>query len=381
MFKPPKIFSQFATILHLPNIRLLSPKIPRMKYTKILMISGGLFLAVFSSCSKDDQPTKEETITLPSTLTLNYGEEKDLDIPANVSANATLDFSANENIQIDNTSKLNDKLAQAITIDKAQGKLKVNSALIYPNNTNHVTTGRKLPENYKITFVSGTNKQTIAITVAAPKYTFKGLDTAAAIPYAYVLYNETGASFEMETGFSLTGTSWYLDSKGADSVISISDNKVQFKANAGDPAKKKEQTYNVMTAVTKDGYVIASRQLRVIFIPQIKFFYGTYYPDLDMTIVTNQVYIALSNAYVSPAPTLYPENYKSTFSIVGVEKDGVAFDNKDGILTINETTGAITVKKNTTLTEGSYKLTVKAVTTTGLDFSATMTLIMSKLEE
>jgi hypothetical protein len=196
------------------------------------------------------------------------------------------------------------------------------------------------------------------------------------------MYSDAGATFELEApSSSMDGATWNLDPKMAASVVSLNGNKVQFKAGAGDPSKKSEQAYDLASTLKKDGFDVASRQFSVIFIPQIKFFYGTYYPEYDLTVLLNQLYIALSNAYVSSAPTLYPDRYKSAFTLTAIEKDGKAFDNKDGILSVDEKTGVIRVQKNTTLTVGSYKLTVKAITTTGLEFSATMTLNMSKLED
>lgn len=364
-----------------------------INYTRLLFITGGLLLSVFSSCKKDAQEQdKNVEINLPSALTLSYGEEKDLDIPAELLSQTdvilTLEFTENENIQINTESKLYDKLAKAITIDRSQGKVRVNSNLIYPNSSVSSVTGQKLPGNYKITIIASSanktqlGKQTVAITVTPAKFNIKGADNKADIPFAYVLYNDAGATFELEPGtLSLEGASWYLDAKGADGVVSLSGNKIQFKGTAGDPAKKAEQAYNLELGLRKDGFNIASSSFRVIFIPQIKFFYGTYYPEYDLNIVVNQVHIALSNAYVSAPPVLYPENYKSSFRVTALEKDGEAFEDKDGVFEFNDKTGGITVKKNTTLTAGSYKFSVKAITTTGLEFSATMTLNMSKLTD
>ncbi|RXK86381.1 hypothetical protein [Filimonas effusa] len=362
-------------------------------YTRLLIVTGSLLFSVFTSCKKDGQEAISDVdINLPSTLTLNYGEEKDLDIPAELlgrtDLNFTLEFTETENNQINTENRLYDKLAKAITVNRAQGKIHVNSNFIYPNGAVSSVTGQKLPESYKITVIANSEnktrigKKTVAITVTPAKFNIKGADNKAEIPYAYVLYNNAGATFELEPGtLSLDGTSWYLDSKGAETVVSLSGNKIQFKGSAGDPAKKTEKAYDLTPSLKKDGFDIASRPLRVIFIPQIKFFYGAYYPELDLTILLNLVHIGLSNAYVSAAPVLYPENYKSTFSLTSIEKDGKAFEDKDGIFEVNDKTGIITVKKNTTLTAGSYKLSVKATTTTGLEFPATMTLEMSKLTD
>jgi len=377
-------------------IDLLSPKIRFMgiikNYTKLWIIGAGLLLAS-SSCKKEEQKeVREVNIELPSSLTLTYGEEKDLAIPADLLSQSNVDFrlefTENENVQINADSKLYDKLAKAITIDRKQGKIHVNSGLIYPNSAISSTTGKKLPESYKITVVASstdqtlTGRKTVSITVTPAKFSIKGLDNNNEIPFAYVLYSDAGATFELDAPtLSLEGTTWNLDTKLAASVVSLNGNKVQFRASAGDPNKKSEQAYDLASTLRKDGFDVASRQFRIIFVPQIKFFYGTYYPEYDLTVLLNQLYIALSNAYVSSAPTLYPDKYKSAFTITAIEKDGKVFDNKDGILAVDGKTGVITVKKNTALTEGSYKLTVKAVTTTGLEFSSTMTLNMSKLED
>ncbi|WP_440133890.1 hypothetical protein [Chitinophaga sancti] len=362
-------------------------------YTKLLAISGGVLMTIFSSCSKEDQKqVKEVAINMPVALSLNYGEEKDLDLPADLlsqqDVNFTLAFTGNENIQINANSRLYDQLAKAITLDRQVGKLHVNSGLIYPNGAVSGTTGKKLPDNYQVTLIANNQdetlkgKQTITVTVTPAKAGIRGLDNSGDLSYAYVLYSDPEAGFELEAnGLSLEGTSWYLDSTGIAGVVALSGNKIQFKKGAGNPDKKTEKVYELLTTLRKDGFDVASRKFRVTFIPQIRFFYGTYYPEYDLTVVTNQVYIALGNAYVAAAPTLYPEKYKSAFSLIALEKDGIAFEDKDGLFSLNEKTGAITVKKNTSLTAGSYQLRVKALTTTGLTFTTTMTLNMAKLEE
>lgn len=350
-----------------------------------------VFTLLMSSCKKDNQTeTREVAIDLPSALTLTYGEEKDLVIPSDLlnqaDVNLKLEFTDNENIQINAESKLYDKLAKAITIDRKQGRIHMNSSLIYPNGAVSTITGKKLPDNYKLTVIATSadqkvsGKKTVAVTVLPAKFNIKGLDNTSDIPFAYVLYSDAGAIFEMDASpLSSEATTWDLDAKEAASVVTLSGNKIQFKSTAGDPSKKNEQSYDLVSKLKKDGFEVASKPFRVIFIPQIKFFYGTYYPEYNLTVLLNQVYIALSNAYVSSAPTLYPEKYKSKFSIITIEKDGKPFENNEGLLTLDEKTGVVSVKKNTTLTQGSYKISVKAVTTVGLEFTSTMTLNMSKL--
>jgi hypothetical protein len=259
-------------------------------YTKLWIIAACLLLVV-SSCKKEEQKeVREVNIELPSALTLIYGEEKDLAIPADLVSQSNVDFrlefSENENLQVNADSKLYDKLAKAITIDRKQGKIHVNSGLIYPNGAVSSTTGKKLPDNYKITVIASSadqtlaGKKTVAVTVTPAKFNIKGLDNTNEIPFAYVLYSDAGATFELEApSSSMDGATWNLDPKMAASVVSLNGNKVQFKAGAGDPSKKSEQAYDLASTLKKDGFDVASRQFRVIFIPQIKFFYGTYYPE------------------------------------------------------------------------------------------------------
>jgi hypothetical protein len=362
-------------------------------YTKLLITATSVLLLTLSSCKKDEEKQITQVpVDLQSTLSLAYGQEADIALPENLlkqaDVNFQLEFNETENVQINAESRLYDKLAKAITIDRNRGKIHVDSRMIYPSGAISTATGKKIPESYKVTLIAKSSQQalegknTVAIQITPAKLIIKGLDNKNDIPFAYVLYSDAAASYELEApSIPLDGTSWNLNTEGnLASVVALKNNKIQFTTSAGDPKKKNEQAYDLSPSLQKDGFNVASRQFRVIFIPQIKFFYGTYYPEYDLTLVLNQIHIALSNGYISAKPTVYPEKYKSTFSLISIEKGRVLFDNKDGIFELNSQTGAVTVKKNATLTEGSYKITVKALTTTGLEFSADLTLIMSKDE-
>lgn len=359
-------------------------------YSKLLLFCG-LFLSV-SACKKDaDTELSHVEMNLPASVSMTYGEQQDFALPADIISASDLqirlEFNESANSQITSSSKLHDKLAQAVLINKDDGKLHINSKLLYPNNAVSSVTGTKLPESYKITVVASSSqrafegKQTIDLIVKPAKLGIKGLDNTSEIPFAYVLYGDA-AHFDMEAPASIMeGTNWNIENRtGLGTEVTFKSNQLQFPASAGDPNKKNEQAYDVTPTLQKDGFTVAVRSFRVVFIPQIKFFYGMYYSDLDLTILLNNLHIALSNGYLSSAPTLYPEKYKSAFAIVSIEKDGKVFDNKEGIFEINENTGSLMVKKNTTLTPGSYKTTVKATTTTGLEFNTTLTLNMSKAE-
>lgn len=359
-------------------------------YSNLVLI-GGLILSM-PACKNDAEiPVNNVTIDLPSELSMTYGEQQEITLPANITGASDvqikLDFSATANPQLNTASKLHDKLTRAISFDKQSGKILINSTELYPNNTVSSVNGTNIPESYKVDVIATSSqqafegKQTMNIKINRAKINIKGLDNQQEIPFAYVLYGDA-ANFELEAPASISaGTTWQVENKASiGTEVSIMANQLKFSGNAGDPDKKAEKAYDLTPVLQKDGFTIASRAFRVVFIPQIKFFYGMYYSDLDLTILLNNLHIALSNGYLSSAPTLYPEKYKSSFSISSIEKGRQTFDNKDGIFAIDTNTGAVSVKKNNVLTEGAYKINVKATTTTGLEFTTSLTLNMSKAE-
>ncbi|MFD2288041.1 hypothetical protein GJU39_17180 [Pedobacter petrophilus] len=360
-------------------------------YTKLLLI-GSLFLSM-SACKKDnvEVPVEQVEINIPGTVSMIYGEQQDITLPANVlgaqDVQITLDFSQNENVKVNAKESLNDKLSAAVTIDKNSGKIHLNSSLLYVNGTISGTNGAKLPDYFKVVVNASSvsksfqGKQTINLKISPAKLSVKGLDNQAAIPVAYVLYGDA-ANFELEfSKSSLTGMTWGIENQSSiGAEVSLNANILKFATSSGDPSRKVEKAFNVTPSLQKDGFVVASTAFRVIFIPRIKFFFGTYYPDYDLTILLNNLHIGLSNGYVSAAPTLSPEGYKSTFAIIGIKKDSQVFNDIDALFSINEKTGSVTLKKNSSLTAGAYEITVKAITTTGLEFLTTLTLNMSKVE-
>lgn len=353
---------------------------------------GLLFLSM-TACSNDDEkaPQKQIDIEIAPAVSMIYGEQQEIALPSNVlgasDLQVNLDFSLNENVKVNASEYLRDKLSTAVTINKESGKINVNSGLLYANSAVSSTNGTKLPDTYKIVVnVSSASqnfegKQTVNLKITPAKITVKGLDSKAAIPVAYVIYGDA-ANFEFEAPKNTSGEiSWAIENQSSiGTEVSLNANVLKFGANAGDPNKKAEKAYDVSPVLLKDGFRVAAATFRVIFIPKIKFFFGTYYPEYDLTILLNNLHIALSNGYVSAAPTLSPETYKSSFAINGIKKDGQLFTDTESIFSINEKTGSITVKKSTTLTAGAYEITVKAITTTGLEFLTTLTLNMSKAD-
>lgn len=359
-------------------------------YIKLLTISCCLvwLMSAVTSCTKDDAPQDLSVqLDLPEAIHLDYGAETTITIPAVASGEQNLTFQIRfdetENVPV-GAGSLHDKLIQAVRLDTKKGQIHINSRAVYPNGVQSVTTGVTLPEDYRVTVVAlmdnGTTvgKETISLTVAPRSVQVQGLQNNGEIPYAYALYGDVAPTFTLGSpDIATEGLEWHLSAQNEGQPVAvIEENTIVFNSTAGDPKKEAEVSYDLTPALLKDGFPVASTTFRVIFIPQIKFFYGSYYPEYNLTILLNLIHIGLSNSYTSAAPVLYPETYRSAFSIVSIEKDGRPYDNKDEIFRINAGTGSVTVRQNNTLEAGRYKIIVKAHTTTGLEFVTDLTLAM-----
>ncbi|SFW40983.1 hypothetical protein SAMN02927921_01513 [Sinomicrobium oceani] len=137
----------------------------------------------------------------------------------------------------------------------------------------------------------------------------------------------------------------------------------------------------LIPSLKKDGFTVASRQFRVALLPAMKFFYGAYYSEYDLSVKRDQLYIALYNTFESNPPVFYPEKYKNDFEILSVEKDGEVFVNENGIISIDKESGAVKVAHNHVLQQRCYKIWVQANVSTGLTFETTLTLIMEPPSE
>lgn len=362
-----------------------------MKYinTKIALAGAMiLMLGAASSCKKETAANPADiSLSLPAQVSLRYGETKEINLAKDLSSTTGLtfsfDFSQTAEINLGNGKKLRDQLSRAIQYDGEKHSMQINSALLYPNGAQSGST--RIPDDYNITVIAKEShgtvvaKETFSFKITAGTIAIKGLKTGNELPYAYVLYSDQATDFEIDTtGIPLTDASFQLLSKaGQDNSASISGTHIKLSKDAGDPEKKAEKSFELIPELRKDGFLVASTTFRVIMIPQIKFLFGQYYPDLNLTINFSLIHIGLSNGYVSAAPTLYPERYKSTFELVSIQKDGIAFVDSEKLFSVNDQTGAVTVKKSDNLKAGSYKVTVKAMTTTGLEFTTDLTLAMS----
>lgn len=363
-----------------------------MKYINTKIALAGaliLLLGAASSCKKETAATATEiSLSLPSQVSLRYGETQEINLAKDLSSTTGLtfifDFSQTAEINLGNGKKLRDQLSQAIQYDGEKHSMKINSALLYPNGAQ--SGSARIPDDYKVTVIAKEShrtvvaKETFSFKITAGTIAIKGLKTGNGLPYSYVLYGDQSTDFEIDPlGVPLTDASFYLLSKsGQDNIASLSGTHIKLSKDAGDPEKKAEKSFELTSELRKDGFPVASTTFRVIMIPQIKFLFGQYYPDLNLTINFSLIHIGLSNGYVSAAPTLYPEQYKSTFELVSIQKDGTAFTDSEKLFSVNAQTGAVTVKKSDNLKAGSYKVTIKALTTIGLEFTTSLTLVMSE---
>lgn len=349
-------------------------------------------LSTTLSCQKDTfkpEPTIE--IALPENTGMSYGQMVNIPIPSSLSnrndLTLSLSYEKTTNVEISSSIKLHERLSKAVTFDENRQAIVINSSLLYPNRALSTTSGNKIPDSYAVTLLAKTStgetvaKSDFKFTVSEGTIGINGADISNEIPFAYALYSENVTTFKLEAlDLPTEGTSWHLSSStGEPNSVAIENSTIRFSTGAGHPDKKSEYTYDLRPALLKDGFPVASTAFRVVFIPRVKFFFGMYYPDMDLTINLNLLHIALGNGYLSAEPMIYPENYKSSFSLQSVSLDGATFDNSAAIFSVNPQTGAITVKKDDTLKAGSYKMIVNAVTTTGHELQTDLTLVMSPL--
>ncbi|MGO3109699.1 MAG: hypothetical protein ACTIJ8_14630 [Sphingobacterium sp.] len=359
-------------------------------FTALTVVST--LLSTTLSCQKDTsgpEPTIE--IDLPENTGMSYGQTANIPIPSSLSTRKditlSLGFEQTDNVEISGGVKLRDQLSKAVTVDEKEQTIVINSSTLYPNGARSTTNDNKIPDSYTVTLFAKTGtgetvgKNDFNFTVSEGTIGISGADVSNEIPFAYALYSDNITTYKLETlDVPTQGTTWHLShSTGESNSVAIENSTIQFSADAGDPDKKSEYTYDLRPVLLKDGFPVASTSFRVVFIPQVKFFFGMYYPDMDLTINLNLLHIALGNGYLSAEPMIYPENYKSSFSLQSVSLDDATFDNSAAIFSVNPQTGAITVKKDDTLKAGSYKIIVKAVTTTGHEFQTDLTLVMSPL--
>jgi hypothetical protein len=246
------------------------------------------------------------------------------------------------------------------------------------------TTGLQTPATYRATLTATSDvgfkavQSAIKIRVVPASLRIVELPTTDKIPYGYGIYDNKLLAYTIDyTGLNPANTALALHVNGRpDGKIGLVGQQVIVAADAGDPTRKNEWIYDLIPALTKDGYTVANRQFRVVLMPKPKFFFGTYYSDYDLTVLENRVVIRLGSAYTSKSPTFYPDKYKGTYSLKSIEKDGVAYNDFSKVFSVDAATGKVSVVTNPVLSSGSYKVTVQTQASTGLLLETALTLVM-----
>lgn len=362
----------------------------KLKNYPALLASLGLFssLLQFSSCNKAEPFPEQIEFEAPKSFELKFGTDTLIDFSKQLvkykSINVQLDFKDNPDLLVNTSYRLQQLLAKAITFDHKTLKLHINSSLLYPNGGKNHSRDISIPENFSVKMTLNTFSGTLP---AQQQFTFKVLPLDLAIKgatkdhnhqFSYALYSAEETAFPLEAAEWLNqGAFWHLP-EPHDKQVSLKDNKIVFAGTEGNLTNQEEKTYNVAPELLKDDFPIAKLQFRSIFIPKIQFVFGTYYPEYNFSVKYNYLIVNLNEGYTSQAPSLYPEKYKSKFELVKIEKDGQAFSDSDKIFSINTENGVVSSKEKNNLKPGSYKLTVKAITSTGIALETTLTLVLEK---
>ena len=329
-------------------------------------------------------------LTLPDSLTLTYGQRVQLDLPAEYQNLAdvalTLSFRENAPLKVNPTDSLTTLVAKAITIDQATRKVTVDAGKLYPTSTTSDVSGVRLPRNYLATLTATSTtgfkpvKTRLKIRVVPAQLNIVEVPGTDAIPYAYGIYDNKPLRFTIDyAGLDATNTALVLDINGRpDGKLSITDRHLDVAADAGDPDRKYEWIYDVQPTLTKDGYRVAYRQFRIVLMPRPKFFFGTFYPGPDLTVLENRLVIQLGAAFTSKAPTFNPAKYRGRYALQSITKDGQPFPDPQKIFGVDAATGQVSVQPNTVLTEGEYKIVVQTQATTGLLLTADLTLVLEQ---
>lgn len=344
-----------------------------------------LGLLLLNGCEKDS-PTGNDpkTVLFPTQSVVTYGEELLIPLPDGYADNGTVTvkFTADqtEDYHFSDGTTLRQKLIGAARYDAAQQAILVDSRLLYPNAASSVLSDQVLPEEYVLTVNLSIPSQQVTglghvhFTVTPATFTIKGAQLGGGIAFAYGLRGSEETSFKLSAAEAIMeGAEWYLP---PNEFAQVRDGKIVFAPQASGGESDEETVFNLQPALVKDGFVVSSVPFRMIFIREIEFFFGQYYPDLDIKIDLSLRHIGLGNGYLSDPPVLYPDKYKSTFRLKFVEKDGIVFDNTAEIFEVEESTGRVRVKASESLTVGMYKITLEAITTTGMVLETALTLGM-----
>lgn len=345
-----------------------------------------VLLLLITSCHKEYTVNGYiAPVSLPDSVTAVYGDTLRFALPEDYARIGSLNLALTLNTpnqKVLATDSLDVLIRKAIVLNAQQ--MTIRTGMLYPNNMYSAFYKNRLPDTYDITLQATTGNglkgvsKSFKLKILPAQLGIKEIGGSDAIPYGYSLYSDTGVKYTID--FLKTDTSKTIlelfQNGREDNNVWLTGNQVIIAKGAGDPDKKAEWTYDLIPTLSKDGYTIARKQFRAVLLPKPKFFYGTYYPDYDLSVITNRVVIGLGNAYTSPAPAFNPAKYKGSFRISSITQNGAAFTDAGKLFSVNTSTGAVSVAGNGTLTAGSYTLTVEAITTNNISLTSTFTLVM-----
>lgn len=351
-------------------------------FPKFLALS--CFAVALYSCSNDDETTiNAEVPEFNAKLEVVYGES--LKIPfseataQNPEAKISLDFSKIEAVQINDNTSLNTALEKAFTIHNgSDAHIELNSSLLYPNGAVSSINSKGIPDLYTISLVALNNnnepvaKKLVSLKILPAEITVTDatpeINTGTLLRYSLFTTEETGIELKVEDIITENMT-WSLPNN-TNEDIRIAGNQIVVAGTSGDLTKKEETTYALKPTLIKDGFPIATADLKLIFIPAIKFLYGQRVPGYDFYLEYNPLILPVTGGSKTDAPIFTPEKYKGSFKITSITKGNagseVAFEDTNAIFGIVAETGEVTTKENTTLEKASYHLNIEAITSTGI---------------
>ncbi len=348
-----------------------------------------LILSLFLASCKKTEHVPQVDLVIPTDLSIPYGSDTTIHISSPTGNSDKITYSlafdeATKNIKLRNGNLLQ-TLEQAVTLNQEKGDLKIQTGLLFPNGATSVSSDVIIPEIYRVKVIAKSNagnilkEEDLSFKILPGKITFQDVDQTSANAFTYRLFSNKETYIALDSTVKIPeGSQLQLPKSAASTGIKITDNQLVFPSSTGNLSNLEEKSYTVEPALIKDGFPVASRKLKVTFIPQIKFFYGSYYPEYDVTVKTPLLNISLYGGFQSQKPVFYPEKYRSSFSIVKIEKDGEPFEDTDKLFAIKADLGIITVKTNKTLQAGQYKIFTKAVLTTGMELFTDLTLAMKE---
>lgn len=350
-----------------------------------------LLVLPLMSCKKDGATTLPEiTFDLPADINLVYGQQDTIDLNTFVvnqgnGVNFTVGFEPTENLQITPQITLHSQLEKAIFVDKS-GKLFIKSEQLYPNGATSSLSDKKIPEQYSMTlYARSTDGKEVAQKMLSIRVSeledlqfkyFEDLQRGK-LKILHTLYADKSSNFTLLKAVPSKNLILKLpEAQAKDVELSLQDTELKISWK-GTPNQENDKYMELNPKLEKDGFAIGSASFSVRFIPKIEFFFGELFLD-PISNTMKKLNTSFRRGSIDGGstilPTFFPEKLISSFEISSIEKDGRVFNDLETVFTIDKRTGAVSVKNNTSLKDGIYKLTLKANTANGQQVTTALSL-------